>query len=275
MPAGPADRMHIDRLIRRGGRTSAGVACGAGHAWRALAATTAAMLLGCASMPDAAPAAPGSAALADTDQSAQLAERYAGWVRRGERVYRFDPAISDVRIYVFRSGIAARLGHDHILSAPEFIAYAHMPPGHPVEGGFDLQLRLDRLRVDDAALRAKLGGAFATPLDEADVAGTREHMLGDDYFQAARYPYVRVRTVRLIGAAAASAAQVEIVLHGRSRELWLPLQVELDAARIAVAGSFVLRQSDFDVKPFSILGGAIAVQDEIILSFRLAGALLP
>jgi hypothetical protein len=36
-----------------------------------------------------------------------------------------------------------------------------------------------------------------------------------------------------------------------------------------VTGTFAIEQSKFGIAPFSILGGAIAVQDRVSISFRL------
>lgn len=40
---------------------------------------------------------------------------------------------------------------------------------------------------------------------------------------------------------------------------------------LTVDGALVLRQSDFGVKPLSVLGGLLAVQDEVIVEFKLSG----
>jgi polyisoprenoid-binding protein YceI len=237
-----------------------------------VAAILAGVLCACASGPQLPGTGAGDAASLEADAAPSLATRYAEFARNGERVVHIDPAASTVHIYAFRGGVAARLGHNHVLTAPEFTAYAHYPPGESTQGGFDLQFRLDRLRLDDAAERAQLGSAFAKTLDEADIASTREHMLGAESLQAERYPYVRLHGLRLVGEGPARAAQVEVTMHGRQREFWLPLHVEEAQARLVVSGSFVLRQSDFDVTPYSVLGGAIAVQDEVVVEFRLVGS---
>lgn len=236
-------------------------------------ALCASLLWGCASGPDMPPGRldDGSAASANADAAPRLAKEAAQWAQRGERVLALDPAASEVRIYVFRGGRAARLGHDHVLSAPEFSGYVHFPPGAPTQGGFDLQVRLDRLRLDEAGLRAQLGGAFGAVLDEADIASTREHMLGEANLQAARFPYLRLHGVRLVGDAPRFAALVQVQLHGTARELWLPLALEDAGGLWRVSGSFVLRQSDYGITPYSALGGALAVQDELVVEFRLVG----
>jgi hypothetical protein len=60
-----------------------------------------------------------------------------------------------------------------------------------------------------------------------------------------------------------------IELHGRVRRQWLV--VHLDAEGLA-RGEAVLRQSDFGLTPFSILGGLLAVRDELLVDFSLSAA---
>lgn len=241
---------------------------------RAAIGLLAGLLGACANGPGQPAPQAGGASAGEADAAPAMAVAYAERARLGERVDRLDPATSAVHIYAFRGGRAARLGHNHVLTAPQFTGFVHFPPGDPMGGGFDLQFRLDQLRLDDAAERARLGAAFSGTLDEADIASTREHMLGEDNLQAARYPFVRLRALRLAGEPPACAAQVEVTLHGHAQEIWLPLHVEITASGLVVSGSFVLRQSDFGVTPYSILGGAIAVQDEVVVEFRLAGSIM-
>jgi polyisoprenoid-binding protein YceI len=54
--------------------------------------------------------------------------------------------------------------------------------------------------------------------------------------------------------------------------MWVPLSVEGLPDRLSVTGSLVLRQTDFGVQPYSVLGGMLAVQDEVIIEFKLLGS---
>ena len=54
-------------------------------------------------------------------------ERYRSHVGDGGNLYEFDPAHSDIRIYAFRAGTAARFGHNHVLTAPHFSGLAWAP----------------------------------------------------------------------------------------------------------------------------------------------------
>lgn len=204
-------------------------------------------------------------------QQAGLAATYAEAAKAGGRLYALDPAASSVRILVFRGGRTARLGHNHVLSAPRFEGFVLVPDDGPEHARFDLAFRLDQLEVDDPALRRELGPGFATVIPPEAVAATREHMLGEDNMQAARFPDVRIHSQRIVGTAPYFAAEVAVELHGVTRTLWLPLTVEGLPGQVSAEGSFVLRQSDFGVKPYSVLGGLLAVQDAVLVRFKLLG----
>ena len=219
------------------------------------------------------PSAPetGTSAAAET---AALTARYTELARAGEHILRLDPAGSSVRILAFRAGKAARLGHNHVLAAPRFVGFVQLPRAPGGTASFDLLIRPDELVLDEAPLRAELGPAFAGTLDAADIEATRAHMLGEEGLQAGRYPQVRLHGLALRGEAPHCAVLAQVELHGQRRELWLPVTLQEASGHFQAEGRFVLRQSDFGVTPYSVLGGALAVQDEVIVSFRLAGAAL-
>lgn len=62
---------------------------------------------------------------------------------------------------------------------------------------------------------------------------------------------------------------MEITLHGTTRALEIPVQVDHGTDEINVSGRLALNQTDFGITPFSILGGAIQVQDRMELRFRI------
>ena len=187
------------------------------------------------------------------------------------KVFKLDASQSVVSIYVFRAGAAAMLGHNHVLNAPQFSGYAYLPHSTVADARFDMEFRLDQLSIDDPAVRASLGDAFSSTVRPGARQRTREHMLGADNLQAELYPYVRIHSLQIRGERPKLAGKVEIELHGQRREMWLPLNVASADGRLLVTGSFVLRQSDFGVRPYSVLGGFLAVQDELVIEFSLQG----
>lgn len=169
------------------------------------------------------------------------------------------PAGNELRVLVFRAGSAARLGHNHVLRAGDL--RLDWPAAGPV-----LRFRLDALEVDPPALRARLGPAFASAVDDVARDGTRANLLRA--LEAAAHPEVTVRTVQQLGEGSRRAVEVEVSLHGVVRRQWMVVQVEGRRAQ----GEVVIRQSDFGLQPFTVLGGLLAVQDALVVQFELGPA---
>ena len=162
----------------------------------------------------------------------------------------------ELRVLVFRGGTAARLGHNHVLRAGDL--RVDWPVAGPV-----LRFRLDALAIDPPALRARLGEAFASAVDDEARAGTRANLLRA--LEAAAHPEVVVRTLQLLGEGTRRAVEAEITLHGVTRRQWFVAEVDGQRAR----GEVVIRQSDFGIQPFTVLGGLLAVQDALVVQFEL------
>lgn len=211
------------------------------------------------------------AAVADYDaEYSALAKSEAG------TVYVLDAAASAVRIYVFRGGAAAKAGHNHILAAPKFEGRAFVPRDEAVgKSRFDLRVRLDQLTLDDPAWRAETGGGFAGERSQSDIEGTRRNMLGKKGLQADAFPHVTLKSVSISGDWPVLIAEVAVTLRDVTRTQPVLLRVQREAGRLRASGSLVLKQSDFGIEPFSVLGGLLAVQDGVAISFDLLGAAAP
>jgi hypothetical protein len=213
----------------------------------------------------------GAASIGVRAEGSELTAIYTELGAAGGRDFHLDPKSSAIRIYAFRGGRAPKLGHNHLLSAPRFTGYFYLPSGGPDSGRFDLESRLDQLELDNLDLHSGLGEAFASQFSPADVESTRAHMLGEDSLQSDRFPFVRIHSLQISGESPKFAAKILVEMHGRKREMWIPLGVEGLPDRLFVNGSFVLRQTEFDVQPYSILGGLFAMQDEVVIEFKLVG----
>lgn len=226
-------------------------------------------LLGCAAgVPDVVERSTPEAAV---QSRADLQALYASLPAAGGQVFTLDPIRSSIRIHAFRAARGKVFGHNHVLSAPTFVGYYFESPQGLAASRFDLVFRLDELAFDDPQQRLALGGAFATELTPDAVASTREHMLGANNFQAQQFPRVRIRSVELAGELPKVAALISVELHGQAREMWVPLTVTGPPQYLQVQGSMVLRQTDFGVRPYSVLGGLLAVQDAVVVDFTLHG----
>jgi hypothetical protein len=231
------------------------------------------LLWSCTTIFPPAPLAPPKAGAYQAKQQdpGVLSAQHAQLGAAGGRVMRLQSETSEIRIYVFRGGRAVKLGHNHVISAPEFEGYFYWPEQGTAEARFDLVFRLDQLVFDVPSHRAALGPAFAAVLTDAAIAATREHMLGPENMQADRYPLVRIHSLEITGEAPKFVARLAIEMHGQTREMRIPLTVTGLPQRVNASGAMVLRQSEFGVQPYSVMGGLLSVQDDVVLEFSLLG----
>ena len=222
---------------------------------RWLAGIVFAGLAGCAARPAPPPAS------ADNAPADFPTAYYRGLAAQGRPVLRLDPERSLVLMEVRRGGSLAQFGHDHVVASHDTTGVIALDQGRA-----DLYARLDRLVVDEPALRA--GAGFDTQPSAADIEGTRRNML-DKVLEADRYPFVQVAVRGVQGTAAEQRVRATVTLHGTTRMVDAVVQVVYAAADLSVTGSMAIDQSDFGMAPFSIFGGAVAVQNRVAIKFRL------
>lgn len=185
-------------------------------------------------------------------------------------MYAFDPAQSTLRILVSRGGRLASLGHNHVIAAEQHAAgQVYLPRDGFAAAGAELSFRLDQLVLDAPAWRTAMGGDFAKILSEADIAGTRANML--KALDAAQFPVVTAVTRTVEGGWPRLVLRLDITLHGQTRTLDMPVeatQPEGDGP-LKARGRLVLRQTDFGIQPFTVLGGLLAIQDPLTIELEL------
>ncbi len=179
----------------------------------------------------------------------------------GKPVFRVDPSRSLVVIEVRRGGSFAQLGHDHVVASHD-VAGAIAPD----EGRADFYVPLDNLVVDEPALRTRAG--FDTQPDADDIAGTRHNML-TKVLDTQQYPFALI-SVNGFGAGAGDRQiRAAMTLHGNTRSVGAIARMEKTADEVAVTGTLAIDQTAFGITPFSILNGAVAVQDRVNITFEL------
>ena len=213
-------------------------------------------LSACTPLPPPA-SVPASAAIAVAPPTAPLPPAKAPSPDAGP-LLRIDTAQSLIVATVRRGGILARLGHDHVVAS-------HNVSGtvSPAQHRADFTFRLDEMKIDEADLR-RTAGLEKQPSADA-IEGTRHNML-TKVLDADRYPIVSIHAERM---AAGQPLQVSITLHGVTRTLAIPVQLREENDIINVKGTVSLKQTDFGLTPFSVMGGAMSVQDQMELRFDL------
>ena len=72
---------------------------------------------------------------------------------------------------------------------------------------------------------------------------------------------------RLPGAA--DKVRLEVTLHGVTRTAEVPVHIERGKTSISASGQLTLKQTDFGITPMSVMAGAMVVQDQMELKFKI------
>lgn len=201
------------------------------------------------------------------------AAEYRALAARGP-VYVLDPAKSSVRIFVYRGGPLARMGHNHVVAVADFRGAVYLPDD-TAQARFDLVFPVDELAVDRPGDRAAVAGAFDSAPGAEAVAGTRANMLGPEVLAAQRHPRVGLHSAAVAGELPVIELTLTVVLHGQRRELSVPVWIARAGERLVAEGQFRLQPSRFGIEPFSVAGGALQVHDTLGIRFRLVGERRP
>ncbi len=179
----------------------------------------------------------------------------------GQEILRVDAARSLVTIEVHRGGVFAKMGHNHMVASHHVAGYVAVDDGRA-----DIYVPLEKLSVDEAVLRQ--GAAFDTQPSADAIEGTRNNML-TKVLEVDRFPFALIQIVRMERDSLAMKLKVLITLHGMTRTLDIPANMEKIADGIVVNGALAFNQTDFGIVPFSVLGGALKVEDNVDLRFSI------
>jgi hypothetical protein len=193
----------------------------------------------------------------------------------GAAAYSIDSAQSELRLLVYRAGPMARLGHNHVILNRAMGGWVDAA-ARPESASFSLYLPVADFIVDDARARSEEGPDFSAEVPEDARSGTRRNMLSAALLDAERFPVITLTSVGIAPAPEGNlVATLTIGVAGHESVLAVPFAVEISADRISAVGSAVVRQSDLGLTPFSVMLGALQVQDDITVKFRFVATAVP
>jgi hypothetical protein len=198
------------------------------------------------------------------------------------RPYDIVPQESVLTILVFRGGTLGSAGHNHVIASHSLSGTIYVPQAL-ANVSFEVHVPLAALTVDEAALRAaQMSPDFPPDVPETAREGTRRNMLGAALLNAVDYPQITLRALAVApavdgaganGVAAAPAGLVQVRLQAEvraaQRTLAVPVRYERSDATVIASGELAVRQTSLGLTPFSALLGALQVQDEMQVKFRI------
>jgi len=178
----------------------------------------------------------------------------------GRSQFRVDAKKSRFIVETETSGLSSMFAHDHKIEVGGFTGTASFVPGDLSTGTLEMTVRADSLKL----------------LDESNIGQRQavESALREDVLEASKYPEITFKTritkasrrgdgtydVRLTG---------DLRLHGVRKQMTIPARVSLDGGALHAIGTFEIKQTDFDITPFSFVSGTVTIKDVVVLSFDL------
>jgi polyisoprenoid-binding protein YceI len=157
------------------------------------------------------------------------------------------PGNASLQVKTFREGVAAKAGHDLIIDVTRWSATI------AVAGEWTIELD-----VDPHSLEVREGLRGVKPLTDKDRAEIRKNI--DAKVLGGRPVRFRSSDVRVVDDGRRLRVEGELSMAGSDRPLIVELTVEDGGA---VSGTIPLSQSDWGIKPYRGLMGALKVRDEV------------
>ncbi|HEX6492050.1 MAG TPA: YceI family protein [Candidatus Dormibacteraeota bacterium] len=159
------------------------------------------------------------------------------------------PGDGSIKVYTKREGLAARVGHDLTLEASRWNAEVTLDPD-------DITRSSVSATFDPGALEIVEGTGGAMPLSDKDRNDIRKNIAqkvltsGQIQFRSTSVTAAGDGGITLDG---------DLTVNGASR----PVHLDLTQSGDRVSGRLTIRQSDFGIKPFSAMLGALKVADPV------------
>ena len=163
---------------------------------------------------------------------------------------RFGPDNASLQVRTYREGVAAKAGHDLIIDVTRWdatVEVADEPSGWTVE-----------LNADPASLEVREGVRGVKPLTDKDRVEIRKNIagkvLGSDPIR------FRSTDVQLDEGEGRLTVEGDLSMAGSTRPVTARLGIDDSGA---ITGTIPLTQSDWGIKPYRGLMGALKVRDEV------------
>ena len=164
--------------------------------------------------------------------------------------YRLGPENGTLSVRTTRTGAAAKAGHNLVIHVTDWQATLEVG-----EDSAQVSIALD---ADATSLRVREGAGGVQALGDDDRASIQE-TIDDEVLKRMDIEF-RSTAVQTAADGSRMSVQGELTLVGKTCPIAFDLTVGDDGT---LSGSAVVKQTDWGIKPYSTLFGALKVADEV------------
>ena len=161
----------------------------------------------------------------------------------------------------FAAGLLSALGHSPTIAAPDLEGEILLNPDAIEQSSVRMLVRASSLTIGD--------DVSETDREEINRKMHQE-VLESDSFPDIVYECSRVSASKTGEGQYWLALNGELTLHGVKRAQPVSARVSVDGNTLRAMGDFAVRQSDYEIRPVSALGGAVKLKDEVKVPFNIS-----
>lgn len=174
--------------------------------------------------------------------------------------YVINPAVSRFTVKVFASGLLSAFGHSPTIAIRDMQGEIEFNPLAVEQSSLRLVVRADSLSVADSV----------NDKDRREIeAEMRARVLEVEKYSQIVYESSRVAVQDSAGDQHDIVLLGQLSLHGVTRSQQIAARVVITGEMLRAFGEFSLRQSHYNIKPVSAVGGGLKVKDEVKLTFDI------
>ncbi len=187
-----------------------------------------------------------------------------GWpvATQKTRTYTIVAGESSFWVFVPKAGLLSGFAHDHEIGVKSFTGKIVVPEAGASNGSLELNVDATSLAVLDKK-------------PSEDDKKKIYNSMHTEVLESAKYPKINFKSVSVNdlkqtgGDAYNFTLNGDLTLHGVTKRIAFPVSLTINAQELRAIGKYTLRQTDFDIKPYSAAGGTIKVKNEITVNFNI------
>ncbi|MDQ6911118.1 MAG: YceI family protein [Actinomycetota bacterium] len=167
------------------------------------------------------------------------------------------PQDGKLLLNVYKDGVAAKMGHDLTFEVTSWSGKADIDPDNPSASSVQVSIDPGSLEIIDSK-----GGA--KQLSDGDRKDIKKNI--DKALQTSKYNSIDFQCKGVSGTPPRVSLQGNLTLVGQIRRVTLDLTVDYSGH---AQGRTSFAQSQFGIKPFSAMLGALKIKDNVDISIDL------
>ena len=181
--------------------------------------------------------------------------------KTGTTLYRLVADKSRFTVQAFAEGLLSAFGHDPVINIRDFTGEVEFTPDAPAQAAVRMTIMAGSLAASEDVKEK----------DRLEI----ERMMREDVLETSKYPEIVFQSTNVsaqrLGEGRYRARIIgDLQLHGvTQKNLWIQTEVSMSEGNLRAQGQFTLKQTDFQIKPVKVAGGAMKVKNELKFSFDI------